>query len=184
MKKVYKKITEAVEELGTDYPKKYPEYKEQVNPVPQEVMPTSFVSAVRDTNKNMKRADELINKRRKDALEIVSHKSEDRFKHMTKKEADFNQGKKITLDESLFVESKFQIKEDDEEDSEYITDIEEFKPWNGAADNYKKIKDANKLPQFYNVIKSLYPDKIKKQALNDLLWYDFDFIKSELGMEE
>lgn len=62
--------------------------------------------------------------------------------------------------------------------------INDFKPWNGAVPNWERIQNEGKLEEFKNLIAELYPDNIEDQKLNDLLWYDFDFIKEVLNMQD
>ena len=62
--------------------------------------------------------------------------------------------------------------------------INDFKPWNGAVPNWERIQNEGKLEEFKNLIAELYPDNIEDQTLNDLLWYDFDFIKEVLNIQD
>ena len=181
--KIRKRVTEAVEELGTQrYPRNYPTYKKPIDPMPQEVMPTSFVSAVRDTNKNIDRANKAIEDRRKIALDATESSYEDRFKHMSNKERRFNSGEKISLDESLFVEADSDDEHDNDNDE--INDLSEYKPWGGAKDNYNNIVENGKLEIFEKIIGEVFPDGLTKTEINELLWRDFDFIKEEIKKEE
>ena len=181
--RIRKRVTEAVEELGTQrYPKNYPTYKKPIDPMPQEVMPTSFVSSVRDTNKNIDRANKAIEDRRKIALDATESSYEDRFKHMSNKERRFNSGEKISLDESLFVEANSNDEQEDGDDE--INDLSEYKPWGGAKDNYNNIIENGKLEIFVLFINEVFPEGLTKTEINELLWRDFDFIKEEIKKEE
>lgn len=63
--------------------------------------------------------------------------------------------------------------------------IENFTPSEEVAEKWEVIKDANKLNELKNLIIELYPDTpIEDEILNDLLNYDFDFIKTELGIQD
>ena len=63
--------------------------------------------------------------------------------------------------------------------------IENFTPSEEVAEKWEIIKNANKLNELKNLIIELYPDTpIEDETLNDLLNYDFDFIKTELGIQD
>lgn len=58
-----------------------------------------------------------------------------------------------------------------------------FQPWAGATDTYNTIIENNCLSAFEAMIEELYPDGIEETALNDLLWFEPDFIFENLGIE-
>ena len=63
--------------------------------------------------------------------------------------------------------------------------IEDFTPSEEVAEKWEVIKAANKLDELKDLIIELYPDTpIEDETLNDLLDYDFDFIKAELGIKD
>ena len=93
---------------------------------------------------------------------------------------------KLSLDESLFeaIEEKKPITESKKlQEAETITDVREYKPWQGAVTTYEKIQEAGKLEDFYGLLDEVYPAGIDVQALNDLLWFDADWVYEMLGME-
>ena len=53
-----------------------------------------------------------------------------------------------------------------------------------AVTNYDKIKKAGKLDALNGIVSELYPDNIDKSTLNDLLAFDYEFLKDQLGIEE
>lgn len=61
--------------------------------------------------------------------------------------------------------------------------IQEFEPWMGAEDTYKKIEEAGKLDDLENYINTCYPNGINETKLNDMLWFDGDSILTMLGIE-
>lgn len=66
--------------------------------------------------------------------------------------------------------------------SEYgLTD---FEPWGGAVDTFNLIKENGKLQKLEYLLEDIYPDGITEAALNDLLWYDSDWILESLGLDE
>lgn len=62
-----------------------------------------------------------------------------------------------------------------------ITD--RFQPWAGATDTYETIIENNYLSAFEDMIEELYPDGIEETTLNDLLWFEPEFIFENLGIE-
>ena len=62
--------------------------------------------------------------------------------------------------------------------------LESFKAWSGAVDTKKKIIEAGKVDEFNELIEELYPDGIDATTLNDLLWFEVDWLYENLGMIE
>lgn len=241
--KVKQTLEEAIENMGGKTSKGWGDtYKDVYSPVPEAVMPISFVGAIEQVKRWREEANKAIEERRKLALEVVEAADEDRFSHMDKEEEKFNKGEKIKLTESLFSEEVVKVKDEadkfliklalanfhdwqqlaldlidsmsDEELDKFINDysyevetpgiafekeeikeslkeelitsenIDSFKPWNGAVPNWERIQNEGKLEEFKNLIAELYPDNIEDQTLNDLLWFDFDFIKEVLNIED
>ena len=58
-----------------------------------------------------------------------------------------------------------------------------FQPWAGATDTYEIIIENNYLSAFEDMIEELYPDGIEENTLNDLLWFESEFIFENLGIE-
>lgn len=58
-----------------------------------------------------------------------------------------------------------------------------FQPWAGATDTYETIIENNYLSAFEDMIEELYPDGIEETTLNDLLWFEPEFIFENLGIE-
>lgn len=58
-----------------------------------------------------------------------------------------------------------------------------FKPWSGAISTYETILEADKLEEFESLIDELYPEGIEETKLNDILWFEPEFILESLGME-
>ena len=94
---------------------------------------------------------------------------------------------KISLDEGLFEsveEEKKPLTEGKKfKEARIISDAKNYKPWIGAVPVFEKIKEAGKLEDFYALLDDAYPSGIDEQALNDLLWFDSDWIYEMLGME-
>lgn len=62
--------------------------------------------------------------------------------------------------------------------------LQDFEFWSGAKETAEKIEDVNAWDELENLISELYPDGVDKTALNDLLWFDSDWILESLGIDE
>lgn len=59
-----------------------------------------------------------------------------------------------------------------------------YTPWSGAVSTYETIVEAGKEEEFESLIDELYPDGIDETQLNDILWFDDDWILEQLGLSE
>ena len=66
----------------------------------------------------------------------------------------------------------------------YTEDLNDYRPWNGAVDTYKTIEEHDKLEELEQLIDELYPDGISFTGLNDLLWFDNEFVFEQLGIQD
>lgn len=62
-------------------------------------------------------------------------------------------------------------------------DLKTFKAWSGAIDTQKRIVNEGKADDFDSLIEELYPDGIDETHLNDLLWFEEDWIFEQLGID-
>jgi hypothetical protein len=62
--------------------------------------------------------------------------------------------------------------------------LENFKAWSGAKDTKDRIIEEGKEDAFESLIEELYPDGIEDGQLNDLLWFEADWIFESLGIED
>ena len=62
--------------------------------------------------------------------------------------------------------------------------IYNFKAWSGAVDTQKRIIEENKEDEFEQLMDALYPDGLDETQLNDILWFEEDWIFEQLGIEE
>jgi hypothetical protein len=58
----------------------------------------------------------------------------------------------------------------------------QFQPWSGAVDTWKRLEAADKLDELEWLLEDLYPDGIDETALNDLLWFEDDWVYNAVGM--
>lgn len=60
---------------------------------------------------------------------------------------------------------------------------EQFRAWAGGKSTLQKIVAAGKSEALNDLIIELYPDGIEDTTLNDLLWFEEEWIFDALGME-
>lgn len=58
-----------------------------------------------------------------------------------------------------------------------------FEAWSGATHTKQRILEENKIEEFDQLIEELYPNGIDETSLNDLLWFDDEWIFENLGMD-
>jgi hypothetical protein len=61
--------------------------------------------------------------------------------------------------------------------------LSNFNAWSGAEETKKVILDENKENEFDFLIEELYPEGLTEKALNDLLWFDEDFLFEQLNIK-
>ena len=64
------------------------------------------------------------------------------------------------------------------------TTLVNFDAWSGAVDTKKRIIDECKADEFDNLIEELYPDGLSETQLNDILWFEEDWIFEMLGISD
>lgn len=62
--------------------------------------------------------------------------------------------------------------------------LRDFEAWSGAIETKKLILDAGKEEEFEELIEEIYPEGIDETNLNDILWFDSDWVLETLGIEE
>ena len=63
-------------------------------------------------------------------------------------------------------------------------DLTRFEPWSGAVDTYERIYNEGKLDDLESLLEELYPEGIDETQLNDLLWFEEEWLFECLGIEE
>ena len=61
--------------------------------------------------------------------------------------------------------------------------LDRFEAWSGAIDTKKRIIQEGKSEEFDSLIEELYPDGLSETQLNDILWFEQDWIYESLGIE-
>lgn len=62
--------------------------------------------------------------------------------------------------------------------------IEGYKPWSGAISTWNEIEEANKVDELEYLLEELYPEGITDTQLNDLLWFESDWVYDQLGIND
>lgn len=65
-----------------------------------------------------------------------------------------------------------------------IMDFEDYQPWAGARDTYALIDCHNKLEDLDILITECYPDGLTEEQLNDILWFESEWVLDCLGIED
>ncbi|WAX15590.1 hypothetical protein EG103P2_00025 [Enterococcus phage EG103P2] len=64
-----------------------------------------------------------------------------------------------------------------------VYDLEDFQPWSGAVDTWEKILEADKVAEVEIMLEDTYAgDEIEETTLNDILWFDSDYVLDYLGL--
>lgn len=61
-------------------------------------------------------------------------------------------------------------------------DFSQFEPWSGAVDTWKRLEAANKLDELEWILDDIYPDGVDETTLNDLLWFDEEWVYNSVGL--
>lgn len=56
--------------------------------------------------------------------------------------------------------------------------------WSGARDTVERIEDEGKGDEFVSLIEEVYPEGIDRTALNDILWFDDEWVFESLGIKD
>lgn len=63
-------------------------------------------------------------------------------------------------------------------------DLSDYEPWSGAVSFYEEIVDQGLTDDLENLLEEIYPEGLSTVQLNDLLWFEQDWLRSALGMED
>jgi hypothetical protein len=64
------------------------------------------------------------------------------------------------------------------------TTLANFDAWSGAVDTKNRILEENKGDEFDNLIEELYSDGLSETQLNDILWFEEEWIFEMLGISD
>ena len=62
-------------------------------------------------------------------------------------------------------------------------DLRDFEAWSGAVETQNKIIEEGKAQEFNDLIEELYPEGLTDTQLNDILWFEEDWIFEQLNIE-
>ena len=62
--------------------------------------------------------------------------------------------------------------------------IEGYKPWSGAISTWNEIEEANKVDELEYLLEENYPEGITDTRLNDLLWFESDWVYAQLDIND
>ena len=61
--------------------------------------------------------------------------------------------------------------------------LKDFESWSGATETKNKIIQEGKEEEFEELIEELFPNGVSATELNDLLWFDQEYVLNALGIE-
>lgn len=64
------------------------------------------------------------------------------------------------------------------------TSIVDFNAWSGAVETKQTIIDHGMENDFDSLIEELYPDGLSETQLNDILWFESEWVFESLGIVE
>lgn len=64
------------------------------------------------------------------------------------------------------------------------TTLQNFQAWSGAEDTKQTILDNHKAEEFNSLIEELYPDGLSETQLNDILWFEEEWIFEMLDIQQ
>ena len=62
--------------------------------------------------------------------------------------------------------------------------LKNFKAWSGAKDTLNKLIELDKCDELEFILDDLYPNGLTETQLNDILWFEDEWIYETLGIEE
>ena len=62
--------------------------------------------------------------------------------------------------------------------------LKNFKAWSGAKDTLNKLIELDKCDELEFILDDLYPDGLTDTQLNDILWFDDEWVYETLGIAE
>lgn len=66
----------------------------------------------------------------------------------------------------------------------YELELANFNAWSGATNTLNKLIELDKTEELEEILNDLYPEGLTETELNDLLWFEPEWIFETLGIEE
>ena len=66
----------------------------------------------------------------------------------------------------------------------YELELINFKAWSGGVNTLNKLIELDLVTEFENILDELYPEGLTETELNDILWFEPEWIFETLGIEE
>lgn len=63
------------------------------------------------------------------------------------------------------------------------TELRAFEPWSGATYTMERLT-GRELDTLQEIIEEIYPEGLSETTLNDILWFETDWIAELLGYED
>lgn len=64
----------------------------------------------------------------------------------------------------------------------YELDLNSFEAWSGAVDTLNRVINEGKVDILESVLEDIYPDGLDETALNDILWFDEEWVYEVCGI--
>jgi hypothetical protein len=81
-----------------------------------------------------------------------------------------------------YVTEKKHSKKELKEEAKIISSLDEYEPWSGAVSTWDKVVEADKVDQLDFLLSDLYPEGMTMTELNDILWFESDWVLGMLGI--
>lgn len=62
--------------------------------------------------------------------------------------------------------------------------IDNYEPWSGAKYAWNTIQEADKVEELEFLLEDLYPNGIDEGKLNDILWFEYEWLFESLGISD
>lgn len=66
----------------------------------------------------------------------------------------------------------------------YCEGLDTFEAWSGARAFWEELQERGLVQDFENLLEECYPDGVRDSQVNDLLWFEEDWIRECLGISE
>lgn len=66
----------------------------------------------------------------------------------------------------------------------YELELSKFEAWSGGVDTLNKIIELNLTEELESILEDLYPEGLTETELNDILWFEPEWIFEMLGVAE